>query len=192
MARGSGGSRRLDGVGVRHQVRTDGLAAWIGDGTVGQSPMDFRILGPLEVSDGGRAVALGGVKHRSLLAILLQLPNAIVSTDHLLAELWGDAPPTSADNSIHVHVSRLRKELGHDRLITRPPGYALRVDASELDLAKFARLRDEGRPHAASRSTRRPASGSPAPTRWSPATWWPSSPGSGTAGSAACASRTSC
>jgi DNA-binding SARP family transcriptional activator len=82
--------------------------------------MDFRVLGPLEVSDGGRAVALGGVKQRSLLAILLQHPNAIVSTDHLLAELWGDAPPASADNSTHVHVSRLRKELGPDRLITRP------------------------------------------------------------------------
>ena len=119
--------------------------------------MDFRVLGPLEVSDGGRAVALGGVKQRSLLAILLQHPNAIVSTDHLLAELWGDAPPASADNSIHVYVSRLRKELGPDRLITRPPGYALRVDASELDLAKFKRLRDEGRPHEALALWRGPA-----------------------------------
>src|SRR3954471_14265470 len=108
--------------------------------------MDFRILGPLEVSDGERAVALGGVKQRSLLAILLQHANATVSTDHLLAELWGDAAPASAGNSIHVYVSRLRKELGPDRLITRPPAYALRVDAPELDLAKFERLRAEGRP----------------------------------------------
>ena len=88
--------------------------------------MDFRILGPLEVSDGGRAVALGGVKQRSLLAILLQHPTPIVSKDLLLAEMWGDAPPASGDKSIHVYVSRLRKELGPDRLITRPPGYARR------------------------------------------------------------------
>ncbi len=119
--------------------------------------MDFRILGPLEVSDGGNAVALGGVKQRSLLAILLQRPNAIVSTDHLLAELWGDAPPASADNSIHVYISRLRKELGPDRVITRPPGYALRVDASELDLVKFERLRAEGRPRQALALWRGPA-----------------------------------
>ena len=119
--------------------------------------MDFRVLGPLEVSDGGRAVALGGVKQRSLLAILLQHPNAIVSTDHLLAELWGDAPPASADNCIQVYVSRLRRELGPGRLITRPPGYALRVDASELDLAKFKRLRDEDRPHEALALWRGPA-----------------------------------
>src|SRR3954453_14261183 len=42
-----------------------------------EAPMDFHILGPLEVSDGGRAVALGGVKQRSLLAILLQHQNAM-------------------------------------------------------------------------------------------------------------------
>src|SRR3954451_2660985 len=110
-----------------------------------EAPMDFRILGPLEVSDGGHAVALGGVKQRSLLAILLQRPNAIVSTDHLLAEVWSGAPPASADNSIQVYVSRLRKELGPDRVITRPPGYALRVEPSELDLVKFERLRGQGR-----------------------------------------------
>ena len=119
--------------------------------------MDFRILGPLEVSDGGRAVALGGVKQRSLLAILLQRPNAIVSTDHLVAELWRDAPPSSADNSIHVYISRLRKELGPDRVITRPPGYALRVDPSELDLVNFERLRAEGRPREALALWRGPA-----------------------------------
>jgi DNA-binding SARP family transcriptional activator len=119
--------------------------------------MDFRILGPLEVSDGGNAVALGGVKQRSLLAILLQHPNAIVSTDHLLAELWGDAPPASADNSIHVYISRLRKDLGPDRVVTRPPGYALRVDPSELDLVMFERLRAEGRPREALALWRGPA-----------------------------------
>jgi DNA-binding SARP family transcriptional activator len=119
--------------------------------------MDFRILGPLEVSDGGREVALGGVKQRSLLAVLLQRPNAIVSTDHLLAELWGEARPASADNSVHVYVSRLRKALGPDRVVTRPPGYALRVDPSELDLAKFERLRAEGRPREALALWRGPA-----------------------------------
>src|SRR3954454_9279452 len=108
-----------------------GLAAPAGE-RYGRSeaPVDFRILGPLEVSDGGRAIALGGVKQRSLLAILLQHPNAIVSTDHLLAELWRDAPPASAGKSIHVYVSRLRKALGPDRLITRAPGYALRIDSA--------------------------------------------------------------
>ena len=107
--------------------------------------MDFRILGPLEVTDGERPLALGGVKQRSLLAVLLQHPNEIVSTDHLLGELWGDSPPATADKSIQVYVSRLRKELGAERVVTRPPGYALRLDASELDLGAFEELRAEAR-----------------------------------------------
>jgi len=77
---------------------------WRGSVRSGRSPQHgFRVLGPLEVSDGGRADALGGVKQRSQLAILLQHPNAIASTDHLLAELWGDAPPASAGNCIQAH-----------------------------------------------------------------------------------------
>ena len=119
--------------------------------------LEFRVLGPLEVSDGERTLALGGVKQRSLLAILLQQPNAVVSTGHLLAELWGDAPPATADKCIHVYVSRLRKEIGPHRLVTRPPGYALRVDPAELDVAKFERLRAEGRPREALALWRGPA-----------------------------------
>ena len=107
--------------------------------------MDFRILGPLEVADDDRRLALGGIKQRSLLAILLQHANEIVSTDHVLAELWGDAPPATAAKSIQVYVSRLRKELGNGRLVTRAPGYVLRVEPSELDLANFERLRAEAR-----------------------------------------------
>ena len=37
-------------------------------------------------------------------------------------------------------MSRLRKELGDGRLVTRSPGYLLRVDRSELDLARFEQL----------------------------------------------------
>ena len=41
-----------------------------------EAGMDFRILGPLEVSDGGRHVPLGGAKPRALLAVLLQKTGA--------------------------------------------------------------------------------------------------------------------
>ena len=119
--------------------------------------MEFRLLGPLEVSERGRLVALGGLKQRSLLAILLLHANELVSTDRLHAELWGDAAPVTAAKSIQVYVSRLRKELGADRLTTRAPGYVLHVDAAELDLARFERLREEARraePTAAARKLR--------------------------------------
>ena len=58
--------------------------------------MDYRILGSLEVRDGGRPIGLGGDKQRALLAILLRHRNQVVSADRLIDELWGESPPTSA------------------------------------------------------------------------------------------------
>ena len=52
--------------------------------------MDFRILGPLEVTDGERRVALGGTKQRALLGLLLLHANEVVSSDRLIDELWDD------------------------------------------------------------------------------------------------------
>ena len=42
--------------------------------------MDFRILGPLEVLEDGRALDLGGQKQRALLAVLLLEANRVVSS----------------------------------------------------------------------------------------------------------------
>ena len=102
--------------------------------------MDFRLLGPLEVVERNRPLALGGAKQRALLAILLLHANDVVSTERLIDLLWGESPPSTVAKSVQTYVSRLRKELGTDRLLTRTPGYVLRVDPSELDLARFERL----------------------------------------------------
>jgi DNA-binding SARP family transcriptional activator len=120
--------------------------------------MDFRLLGPLEVvSERDQPLALGGVKQRSLLAVLLLEANQLVSTDRLIDQLWGAAPPATAAKSIQVYVSRLRKALGDQRLVTHPPGYVLRVEPSELDLARFEQLAGEARraaPESAARKLR--------------------------------------
>jgi DNA-binding SARP family transcriptional activator len=55
--------------------------------------MYFRLLGPLEVVEQDRAVVLGGVEQRSLLAILLLHANEVVGTDRLIGELLGESPP---------------------------------------------------------------------------------------------------
>ena len=52
--------------------------------------MEFRILGPLEVSDGDGEVSLGGRKPRALLAVLLLHANEVVPADRLIDELWGE------------------------------------------------------------------------------------------------------
>jgi DNA-binding SARP family transcriptional activator len=120
--------------------------------------MEFRLLGPLEVIGHDRLLALGGGRQRSLFVALLLHANEVVSTDRLIDALWGQAPPRTAAKSIQVYVSKLRKELGEGRLVTRAPGYVLKVDHSELDLARFERLLGEARnadPHDAAQKLRR-------------------------------------
>ena len=107
--------------------------------------IEFRLLGPLEVTRDDRSLALGGVKQRSLLAILLLHANQVLSTDRLIDELWGASPPPTAAKSLQVMVSRLRKKLGDSRLVTHPPGYVLRVEPAALDLARFEQLVGEAR-----------------------------------------------
>ena len=55
--------------------------------------MNFRILGPLEVLEDGRALPLRGRKQRTLLALLLVHANETLTTDRLTEELWGEHPP---------------------------------------------------------------------------------------------------
>ena len=106
--------------------------------------MEFRILGPLEVISDGQALDLGGAKQRALLAVLLLNPNEVVSRDRLIDALWEENPPDTAQKALQVHVSRLRRLLGGDRIVTRAPGYAIRVDQDELDAERFERLVGEG------------------------------------------------
>ena len=109
--------------------------------------MDFRILGPLEVDEAGRAIPIVGGRQRALLAILLVHANEPVSTDQLIDGLWGEHTPASARKSLQVQVSRLRKALreGSARLLTQPNGYLLRVEPGELDVDRCERLAHRGR-----------------------------------------------
>jgi DNA-binding SARP family transcriptional activator len=106
--------------------------------------VEFRILGPLEILDGERRLPVGGSKRRSVAALLLLEANHVVPTERLIDGVWGDVPPPSALGSLQNHVLRLRRVLG-DRLVTRAPGYLLRVEPYELDLDRFRRLVDEAR-----------------------------------------------
>jgi DNA-binding SARP family transcriptional activator/class 3 adenylate cyclase len=116
--------------------------------------VQFRILGPLEVlGDDGQPLVLGGAKQRALLAVLLLHAGAVVSTDRLIDELWGEDPPVTARGVLQVYVANLRKVLEPNRarraaggvLRTQPPGYLIEPDPEQLDLARFERLTTEGR-----------------------------------------------
>jgi DNA-binding SARP family transcriptional activator len=108
--------------------------------------MEFRILGPLEVRSERGVLALGGVKPRAVLAVLLLHANEPVSADRLALALWGEEASAGAVKTVQVHMSRLRKALGDgDIVTTTAAGYRLRVRPGELDAERFERLAEEGR-----------------------------------------------
>jgi DNA-binding SARP family transcriptional activator len=106
---------------------------------------EFRLLGPVEASVDGEPIALPAAKPRALLATLLLDRNRVVPTSRLIDDLWGEVPPETAMKALQGYVSQLRKAIGPERLLTRPPGYELRVEEGELDLDRFERLAREGR-----------------------------------------------
>ncbi|RZS89637.1 SARP family transcriptional regulator [Motilibacter rhizosphaerae] len=101
--------------------------------------MQYSVLGPLEVREGGRVLDLGTPKQRAVLAALLLERGRVVSTDRLVAVAWGDEAPPSAVGSLQVYVSNLRRILrgGGARLERRNPGYVLLVDDADVDVAQF-------------------------------------------------------
>ena len=103
------------------------------------------MLGPVEAVGDDGSISLPAAKPRALLALLLLNRNRVVPLSRLVDELWGETPPETATKALQGYVSQLRKSLGADRVITKPPGYSLRVDEGELDLDRFERLVREGR-----------------------------------------------
>jgi basic membrane lipoprotein Med (substrate-binding protein (PBP1-ABC) superfamily)/DNA-binding SARP family transcriptional activator len=110
--------------------------------------LQFRILGSLSVVGNGRVAALGPPKQRALLAILLTRVGEVVPLEQLIELLWGEAAPRTADHSIQIYISDLRRAFeplgGSDVLVTRQPGYVLDVDPDSVDAWKFERLVKEG------------------------------------------------
>jgi DNA-binding SARP family transcriptional activator len=111
--------------------------------------MEFRVLGPLEVVADGHHLDVRGSKRRAVLALLVLHANEVVRTDRLIEDLWGGRPPANASAALHNHVSRLRKDIGGDVLVTKPWGYVLRTDPDAVDLHRFERLVAQARPLAA-------------------------------------------
>src|SRR5215468_8114439 len=107
--------------------------------------MQARILGPFQLEEGGRHIAVGGVRQRAVLVSLLLHANEVVPSEQLLMDLWGEDSPPSAANSLQAAISRLRRALPPGRLITRAPGYTLRIFPDELDVSQFEQLVSEGR-----------------------------------------------
>jgi len=114
----------------------------------GVCDLEFRILGPVEVSNGAGILRLGGPKQRALLADLVLNAGTAVSTARLIEDLWGNDPPPTAEHTVEAYISRIRRILRDDSarevLLTKPPGYLLDIGRDRVDAFRFEQLVEEG------------------------------------------------
>ncbi|MCO1656102.1 BTAD domain-containing putative transcriptional regulator [Pseudonocardia humida] len=123
------------------------LAAALGpDPTVPSTPpgspadrLELAVLGPLAVHRAGAPAPAGPLNQRCLLGLLAVRAGQVVSLEEIIDVLWGEHPPATCRNLVHVHLSRLR------RLLRTPitgvgGGYRLAVDGDRLDLLRFDEL----------------------------------------------------
>ncbi|MFI0723246.1 BTAD domain-containing putative transcriptional regulator [Streptomyces sp. NPDC021224] len=128
--------------------------------------MRIDVLGTVRArNDDGSPVALGGPRHREVLARLVAAEGRMVGTDTLVGDLWPD-PPARAVGALRTFVAALRRALEPDRpprhpprlLVTEGPGYALRLPRADVDAQRFedaltAARRDPAAPDAAAALT---------------------------------------
>lgn len=107
--------------------------------------MEFRILGPIRVTDGDSEKALHGAKQRTVLATLLLAGGRVVSDEQLADRLWDGHPPATASAQIYTYVSRLRKLFSGELVITRlTTGYQMNIEHLDCDHVEFEKLAQEG------------------------------------------------
>ncbi len=108
--------------------------------------MKFAILGPLRVTGPDGPIEINAPKQRALLAMLLVSHRSdVVSAERLIDVLWDENPPPTAAKALQVHISQLRRALGAATILTRPTGYAMKLEPGQLDLERFETLVEQAR-----------------------------------------------
>ena len=116
--------------------------------------MRIGVLGAVQAwrGDGG-PIALGGLRHREVLARLVAAEGRMVTADTLVDDLWSVDPPAGALGALRTFVAALRRALEPDRpprtpprvLVTEGPGYALRLAREGVDVCRFQDALDAAR-----------------------------------------------
>ena len=105
--------------------------------------MQVRLLGPVDVVVDGQPRLIGGRRRTGLLAVLALAAGEVVSAEWLSEAVWGGGSPPR-DNTLHSHISALRRVLGKDVIVAHPPGYVLNLGADGTDVQAAERLLRQG------------------------------------------------
>ena len=105
--------------------------------------MEFKILGPPELSGSGAQVIRLPPQLWGVLASLLMNEGKPVPDDSLVDHLWDWNPPPMAAATVRTYVSRINTLLAQDgiRVSRQAHGYQLSVDPQAVDLHRFRSLR---------------------------------------------------
>ncbi|MGC7100735.1 BTAD domain-containing putative transcriptional regulator [Amycolatopsis lurida] len=110
-------------------------------------PVEFRLLGPVDVLIGGRRRDLGGPRQARLLALLLLNEGRAVTADAVVDALWDGDPPGTARRQVHNAIAALRRGLGEARslLVTEPAGYRVALAGCRIDAVVFETAVEEAK-----------------------------------------------
>ncbi|HEX4221153.1 MAG TPA: BTAD domain-containing putative transcriptional regulator [Pseudonocardiaceae bacterium] len=113
--------------------------------------LQFRAIGPFEISDGTTDLTPTPPKLRQVLALLILRHNRVVQPTELICELWGAQPPKSASATLQTYIYQLRRHFRHflasddDLLHTTPTGYLAAIPQDDIDVRQFEKLANLGK-----------------------------------------------
>jgi DNA-binding SARP family transcriptional activator len=117
--------------------------------------VEFRLLGPVELWDGGERHDLGTRKERCVLAVLLWELGRPITADAIIARVWEADLSGKSLGSFYSTVSRLRTRLhgidtaDREWLPRRSGSYQLDVGRDDVDVWRFRKLRGQAKASAA-------------------------------------------
>ncbi|MER6942624.1 BTAD domain-containing putative transcriptional regulator [Nonomuraea sp. NPDC000554] len=102
----------------------------------------FSVLGPVRAWQGDEELNLGSPQQRALLGALLLHEGRAITSDALIAAIWGQDPPSRALSTLRTYAYRLRKVLEADRsrpgtVVSVGTGYAMSFPRGSLDAQVF-------------------------------------------------------
>ena len=97
--------------------------------------MGIGVLGPACIE----GASLGG-RDRKVLAVLVLNGPQWIGAERSADALWGEDPPASRAKVVQGAVSRLRRALWPDAIVSGPGGYRLDVPPDVIDARRFERL----------------------------------------------------